>query len=127
MYIHYLILRAKTSVNDGTRTRRLYYPSYVRSGLEAERDFSLPANSLVDATPLPEINEKVRLKIMEIRLDLQFLTTVPAKHIQHSKELGLRKKVAQQEKTISLLTSTVELQQKNNKLLADPMDVFLKQ
>ena len=95
--------------------------------LEVERDLFLPANSLVDATPLPEMKEKVTLKTLEVRLDPQFLTTVPAKHIQHSKELRLRKKVAQQEKPISLLTSTVELQQKNNELLADLMDAFLKQ
>ena len=99
----------------------------IQAMLEVERDLSLPANSLVHATPLPEMKEKVTLKTLEVRLDPQFLATVPAKHIQHSKELRLRKKVAQQEKTISLLTSTVELQQKNNELLADLMDAFLKQ
>ena len=60
--------------------------------LEVERDLSLPANSLVDTTPLPEMKEKVTLKTLEVRLGPQFLATVPAKHIQHSKELHLRKK-----------------------------------
>ena len=90
--------------------------------LEVERDFSLPANSTANYTA----TRNQRLKIMEVRLDPQFLATVPAKHIQHLKELRLRKKVAQQEKTLSLLTSTVELQQ-NNELLANLMDAFLKQ
>ena len=94
--------------------------------LEVERDLSLPTNSLVDATPLPEMKEKVTLKTLEVRFDPQFLATVPAKHIQHSKELRLRKKVAEQEKTISLLTSTLELQQKKE-LLADLMDALLNQ
>ena len=60
--------------------------------LEVETDLSLPANSLVHATPLPEMKEKVTLKTLEVRLDPQFLATVPAKHIQHSKELRLRKR-----------------------------------
>ena len=80
-----------------------------------------------NATPLPEMKEKVTLETLEVRLDSQFPATVPAKHIQHSKELPLHKKVTQQEKTISLLTSTMELQQKNNELLVDLMDAFLKQ
>ena len=75
--------------------------------LEVERDLSLPANSLVDATPLAEMKEKVTLKTLEVRLDPQFMTTIPVKHIHHSKELRLRKKVAQQEKTISLLFSNL--------------------
>ena len=67
--------------------------------LEVESDFSLPANFLVDATPLPETNEKLRLKIMEVRLDPHFLATVPAKHIQHSKEVHLCKTVTQQKRS----------------------------
>ena len=55
------------------------------------------------------------------------MAIVPAKHIQHSKELRLRKKVAEQEKTISLLTSTLELQQKSNALLVNVMGALLKQ
>ena len=80
--------------------------------LEVERDLFLPANSLVDATPLPEMKEKVTLKMLEARLDPQFLATVPAKHLQHSKELRLRKKVTQQEKTISLLSGVATEQQR---------------
>ena len=95
--------------------------------LEVERDLSLPANSLVAATPLPEMKEKVTLKTLEVRLDPHFMATIPAKYIHHSKELRLWKKVAKQEKTISLLTSTLELQQKNNELLADLLDALLNQ
>ena len=95
--------------------------------LEVERDLSLPANSLVDATPLPEMKEKVTLKTLEVRLDPHFMATIHAKYIHHSKELCLWKKVAKQEKTISLLTSTLELQQKNNELLADLLDALLNQ
>ena len=89
--------------------------------LEVERDLSLPANSLVDATPLPEMKEKVTLKTLEVRLDPHFMATIPAKYIHHSKELRLWKKVAKQEKTISLLTSTLELKQKTNDLLVNVM------
>ena len=89
--------------------------------LEVERDLSLPANSLVDATPLPEMKEKVTLKTLEVRLDPHFMATIPAKYTHHSKELRLRKKVAKQEKTISLLTSTLELQQKTYDLLVNVM------
>lgn len=89
--------------------------------LEVERDLSLPANSLVDATPLPEMKEKVTLKTLEVRLDPHFMATIPAKYTHHSKELRLRKKVAEQEKTISLLTSTLELQQKTYDLLVNVM------
>ena len=95
--------------------------------LEVERDLSLPTNSLVDATPLPEMKEKVTLKTLEVCLDPHFMATIPAKYIHHSKELRLWKKVAKQEKTISLLTSTLELQQKNNELLADLLDALLNQ
>ena len=95
--------------------------------LEVERDSSLPANSLVDATPLPEIKDKITLKTLEVRLDPQFMATIPAKYLHHSKELRLRKKVAEQEKTISLLTSTLELQQKTNDLLGNVMSAQLNQ
>ena len=95
--------------------------------LEVERGLSLPANSLVDVTPLPEINEKKTLKKMEVCLDPHFMATVPEKHIHHSKELLLRKKVAEKEKTIWLLTSMMELQENSNALLLNVMDVLLKQ
>ena len=93
----------------------------TQATLEVERDLSLPANSLVDATPLPEMKEKVTLKTLEVRLDPHFMATIPAKYTHHSKELRLRKKVAEQEKTISLLTSTLELQQKTYDLLVNVM------
>ena len=88
---------------------------------------SLLANFLVDATTLPEMKEKVTLKTLEVRLDPHFMAKIPAKYIHHSKELRLRRKEAKQEKTISLLTSTLEPQQKNNELLADLMDALLNQ
>ena len=47
--------------------------------LEVERDLSLPANSLVDATPLTEMKEKITLKTLEVRLDPHFKATAPAK------------------------------------------------
>ena len=94
---------------------------------QAMRDLCLPANSLVAATPLPEMKEKVTLKTLEVHLDPHFMATIPAKYIHHSKEVRLRKKVAKQEKTISLLTSTLELQQKKNELLADLLDALLNQ
>jgi len=45
-------------------------------------------------------------------LDKNFMTRVPEKHIQHSRELKLRKRVAEQEETIfalmNVLSSIVE-------------------
>ena len=70
--------------------------------LKVERDISLPNNSLVDSTPLQKISGEVRLKKMEVRVDQNFMTRVPGKHIQHSRELRLRKRVAEEEETISL-------------------------
>lgn len=40
----------------------------TQATLEVDRDLSLPANSLVDATALPEMNEKVTLKTLRCTL-----------------------------------------------------------
>ena len=76
---------------------------------EVERDLSLPNNSLFDETPLPKISEEVRLKSMVVQLDRNFLARVPENVIQYSKELQLRKRVVEQDETISLLLKTLEV------------------
>ena len=76
---------------------------------EVWRDLSLPNNSLVDETPLPKIREGVRLKTMEVQLDQNFMARVPDNLIKHSRELKLRKRVAEQEETISLLMNGIDL------------------
>ena len=76
---------------------------------EVERDLSLPGNSLVDETPLPKITEQVRLKSMVVLLDRNFMTRVPDKLIKHSRELKLRKRVAEQDETISLLMNGIDV------------------
>ena len=76
---------------------------------EVERDLSLPNNSLVDETPLPKIREGVRLKTMEVQLDENFMARMPDNLIQHSRELKLYKRVAEQEETISLLMNGKDL------------------
>ena len=43
---------------------------------------------------------------MEVRLDQNFMARVPEKHIRPSKELVLRKTVAEEEETISLFWSS---------------------
>ena len=76
---------------------------------EVERDLSLPSNSLVDEIPLPKISGEVRLKSMVILLDRNFITRVPDNLIRHSKELKLRKRVAEQDETISLLMKALDV------------------
>ena len=68
--------------------------------MKVERNHSLPNNSLVDDTSSEKIGGEVRLKKLEVRLDQNFMTRVPEKLIRHSKELVLRKRVAEQEETI---------------------------
>jgi len=76
---------------------------------EVERDLSLPGNSLVDETPLPKISGEVRLKWMVVRLDRNVMSRVPDNLIRHSRELKLRKRVAEQDETISLLMNGIEV------------------
>ena len=77
--------------------------------LQVERDLSLPNNSLVNDTPLPKIREGVRLKTTEVQLDQNFMTRVPDNLIKHSRELKLRKRVAEQDETISLFMNWIDL------------------
>ena len=76
---------------------------------EVERDLSLPGNSLVDETPLPKISGQVRLKSMVVLLYQNFIARVPDNLIRHSKELKLRKRVAEQDEMISLLGKALDL------------------
>ena len=92
--------------------------------LEVERDLSLATNSLVNATPLTDINEEVTGRKLEVWLDPHFLANVPKKHLKHSKELILRKQLAV---TISQLLKTTELQEKTNALLFNTLDLLLEQ
>ena len=75
---------------------------------EVERDLSLPNNSLVDEAPLPKIRDGVRLKTIEVQLDQNLMARVPDKLIEHSRELKLRKRVAEQDETISLLMNAMD-------------------
>ena len=76
---------------------------------EVERDLSLPSNSLVDETPLPKISGGVKRKKMMVLLDRNFMSRVPDRCIKHSRELKLRKRVAEQDETISLLMNGIEV------------------
>ena len=76
---------------------------------EVERDLSLPGNLLVDETPLPKTTGQVRLKSMVVLLDPDFMTRVPDNLIRHSKEFKLRKRVAEQDETSSLLMNAMDL------------------
>ena len=76
---------------------------------EDERNLSLPNNSLVDETPLLKIKDGVKLKTMEDQLDQSFMARVPDNLIKHSQELKLRKRVAEQDETISLLMNAMDL------------------
>lgn len=95
--------------------------------LEVQRDLSLPTNSLVNGTPLSVIKEEVKGRKLEVWLDPHFLANVPKKHLQHLKELILRKQLAVKEKTISQLLNTTELQEKTNTLLFNALDLLLEQ
>ena len=76
---------------------------------EVERDLSLPGNSLVDETPLPKISGGVRLKPMVVLLNQILMASVPDNLIRHSKELKLRKSVAEKDKTISLFMNEMDV------------------
>ena len=76
---------------------------------EVERDLSLPGNSLVDETPLPKISGGVRLKPMVVLLNQILMASVPDNLIRHSKELKLRKRVAEKDKTISLFMNEMDV------------------
>ena len=76
---------------------------------KVEKDLSLPGKSLVDETPLPKISSEVRLKSMVVLLDQNFMARIPDNLIKHSKELKLRKRIAEQDETISLLGKVLDV------------------
>ena len=76
---------------------------------KVEKDLSLPGKSLVDETPLPKISGEVRLKSMVVLLDQNFMARIPDNLIKHSRELKLRKRVAGQDETISLLGKALDV------------------
>ena len=95
--------------------------------LEVERDLSLPTISLVNKTSFTEMKQDVRGRQLKVRLDRHFLAKVPNKHLQQSKELLLRKQLAEKEKTISLLLNTVELQESTNAVLLNALNLLTEQ
>ena len=94
--------------------------------LEVERDLSLPTNSLVN-TSFTEMKQDMRGRQLKVQLDRHFLAKVPNKHLQHSRELLLRKQLAEKEKTISLLLNTVELQESTNAMLINALNLLTEQ
>jgi len=74
-----------------------------------EKDLFLAGNSLVNDTPARRSSGGVKRKKMVVLLDRTFMTRVPDKLIQHSKELKLHKRVAEQDETISLLMNAIDL------------------
>ena len=70
---------------------------------------SIPGNSLVDDTPAQRSSGEVKRKKMVVLLDRNFMARVPENVIQHSRELNLRKKIAEQQETISLLMNAMDL------------------
>lgn len=67
------------------------------------------------------MKQDVRGRQLKVWLDRHCLAKVPNKHLQHSKELLLRKQLAKKEKTISLLLNTVELQESTNAVLLNAL------
>ena len=78
--------------------------------LEVEKDLFLPHNMLVDTLSKDHKPYRPeRKKSLRVFLDKNFMARVPEKHIQHSKELKLRKRVAEQDETILLLINAMDL------------------
>ena len=76
---------------------------------EVERDRSLPNNYLVDDTQAQRSSGEVKRKKMMVLLDRNFMARVTENVIQHSRELKLHKKIAEQQETISLLVNAIDL------------------
>ena len=76
--------------------------------LQVEKDLFLPQNTLVD-TPAQRSSGEVKRKKMVVLLDRNFMARVPDNVIQHFRELKLRKRVAEQGETISLLGKALDL------------------
>lgn len=88
--------------------------SLEQAQLEIERDLSvdlhLPTSTLVNTLPEEQVTCELEKNKTTLRvvLDGNFLVRVPDKHIQHSTELKLRKQIAQQDETISLLAIMID-------------------
>lgn len=77
--------------------------------LEVEKDLSLPSNTLVNKLPEEKVTcEPKMMKALSVVLDGNFMVREPDKYIRHSTELGLRKRIAQQEETISLFVDILD-------------------
>ena len=78
--------------------------------LQVEKDLFLPHNTLVDTLPKDHKPYRPeRKKSFRVFLDQNFMARVPDNLIKHSRELKLRKRVAKQEETISLLMNGIDL------------------
>jgi hypothetical protein len=83
--------------------------SFQLALLEVERDPSLLTNTLVNTQPDENLRPPPKKKnVLSVVLDGNFLSRVPDIHIRHSTELQLWKRIAQQEETISLLTTMLD-------------------
>ena len=76
---------------------------------EVEKDLSLRSNSLVDDTPAQRSSGEVKRKKIVVCLDRNVMARVRENVIQLSRELRLRKKIAEQQDIISLLGKALDL------------------
>ena len=97
----------KTQIHDGASQIKEFEASLSQALLEVEQDLSLPSNSLEAGTPLPMIEEVMRLKGLKVLVDPNVLARVPENLLRHSKELTLRKKVAEEKKKNALLMNAL--------------------
>ena len=75
---------------------------------EVERNPNLPANSLVDTTPLPRTSGQVNTKPLQVRLNKNFLADVANEKIRHSRELLLRKELAKKDQLLDELFNSLQ-------------------
>ena len=78
--------------------------------LQVEKDLFLPQNTLVGTLPKdhsPYRPEKK--KSLRVFLDQNFMARVPDRCVKHSRELKLRKKIAEQQEKISLLMNGIDV------------------
>ena len=76
--------------------------------LEGERNLDLPTNSLVDEVMLKPVD----VKPLQVRLEKNFMGTVPDYRIRHSRFARMQQRIAEQDiligELISTLTSALE-------------------
>ena len=78
--------------------------------LQVEKDLFLPHNTMVHTVPKDHKPYRPeRKKSLRVFLDQNFMARVPDNLIKHSKELKLRKRVAEQDETISLLGKALDV------------------